>query len=198
MRKGTGNRGGLFYQFLALFLSYLAVGLMTFAFIVEHVLGGGLNQPEQANVQPAEADKAQRPEVAEPKPGAVAALKPDAAKAGKDEGEAASKDVADAKTVEATKKAPPLAKKANGPAKQADAPNKLGLVCALFAFALFAGFVIAAGPVLMAVSDPISGLIYCFALFQAWKMNKPAVLALSGPFQVSQRVSEDPEHDDGE
>ena len=30
VRKGTGNRGGLFYQFLALFLAYMAIGLMNF------------------------------------------------------------------------------------------------------------------------------------------------------------------------
>jgi hypothetical protein len=42
------------------------------------------------------------------------------------------------------------------------------------------------------MADPISGLIYCFALFQAWQMNKKAKLVLNGPFQVSQRASDDP------
>ncbi len=205
VRKGSGNRGGMFYQFLALGLSYLAVGLMTFAFIVEHVFNGGLNQQQQAKVQPAPPKKGHPGDAAAPRPQAVAVEKPGAPKAAGVAGQAPAKDAADAKTAEAAKKGPELAKEEKKPEdeeeEEEDVPAKVGIPAALLAFAIFAGFVIVAGPVLMATTDPISGLIYCFALFQAWKMNKKAVLALNGPFQVSPPVLEDahdPEHDDGE
>ena len=35
VRKGTGNRGGLLYQFLALFLTYMAIGAMNLTFDLE-------------------------------------------------------------------------------------------------------------------------------------------------------------------
>lgn len=117
---------------------------------------------------------------------------------------APTKDAAGAKTAEAAKKGPALAKEEKKPEdeeEEEDVPAKFGIPAALVAYAIFAGFVILAGPVLVATTNPISGLIYCFTLFQAWKMNKKAVLALNGPFQVSTPVLEethDPEHDDGE
>jgi hypothetical protein len=39
-------------------------------------------------------------------------------------------------------------------------------------------------PVLEAVHSPISGLIYGFALWEAWKINKPVPLVFSGPFRL--------------
>ena len=41
VRKGTGNRGGVLYQILAVFLAYFAIGLMRVPFEVE----GLFNQP---------------------------------------------------------------------------------------------------------------------------------------------------------
>ena len=202
VRKGTGNRGGLLYQFLALLLSYFAVGLMTFAFMVEHVFNEGRKQANQANVQPPPAEKAQPPDAAKPKLPAVAAEKPNSLKPAGGAGQPPAKDAAVAGKTDATKKAPPVAEAEKKPAdEEADAPAKVNLLAALGAFAIFSGFVIAAGPVLMATSDPLSGIIYCFALWQAWKMNKKAVLAMTGPFQVSQPEFDDLqvlEHDDGE
>jgi hypothetical protein len=202
VRKGTGNRGGLLYQFLALFLSYLAVGLMTFAFMVEHVFNEGQKQANQANVQPAPAEKGQPPGAAGPKQPAVAAEKAKSPKPAVGAGQPPTKDAPAAGKADVAKKAAPIAQAENKPAdEEADAPKQVELLPALAAFAIFAVFVVAAGPVLMAMSDPLSGLIYCFALWQAWKMNKKAVLALSGPFQVSQVESDDPhalEHDDAE
>ena len=75
------------------------------------------------------------------------------------------------------------------------------VVAPLVAFALFTGFLIVAAPVALAIADPISGLIYCFALFQAWQMNKRVRLAVNGPFQVKQLLSNGPpagEPHDGE
>jgi hypothetical protein len=39
-------------------------------------------------------------------------------------------------------------------------------------------------PVLAAVHSPISGLIFGFALWEAWKMNKKVQLAFNGPFRL--------------
>ncbi len=40
-------------------------------------------------------------------------------------------------------------------------------------------------PVLFGIDRPISGLIYCFALLEAWRINARATLAFNGPFQIS-------------
>ncbi len=46
-------------------------------------------------------------------------------------------------------------------------------------------FIIYASPVLHAVQAPISGLIFGFALWEAWKINKKVHLAFNGPFRVN-------------
>ena len=57
VRKGTGNRGGLFYQMLAVFLAYTAIGAMHLPFLFDEP-----DQPDpqdkQANFVPKEVDKA--------------------------------------------------------------------------------------------------------------------------------------------
>ena len=52
-------------------------------------------------------------------------------------------------------------------------------------FVAFIVFVFWASPVFEAIQAPIAGLIYCFALWEAWKMNKAVQLAFNGPFRVS-------------
>jgi hypothetical protein len=39
-------------------------------------------------------------------------------------------------------------------------------------------------PVGAGINDAISGLIYCFALWEAWQLNKTKALVLSGPFRL--------------
>jgi hypothetical protein len=41
-----------------------------------------------------------------------------------------------------------------------------------------------AWPVLEATQAPITGLIYAFALWEAWKINKPVQLVFNGPFRL--------------
>jgi hypothetical protein len=68
---------------------------------------------------------------------------------------------------------------------EAGPPARVGLAGALLLLAAGAVFVVVAAPILAAVQAPISGLIYCFALLQAWRMNKGARLTFNGPFQVA-------------
>jgi hypothetical protein len=193
VRKGTGNRGGLLYQFLALILSYLAIGLMLFVFSVEHVFNGGLQQQGRANVNNAPAEKNQPPGAAAPRRPAVTAVKPNAPKAADLPGHAPAQNGAVAEKADGAKKAPPPAKEEKKPADEEDDDEPTNERFAkIVAYSILAGVVIIAGPVWMAIKSPISGAIYCITLFHAWKMNKRAVLALSGPFQVIQREPDDP------
>jgi len=119
VRKGTGNRGGLFYQLLAVFLTYSAIGLMDLSFEIEgHI----------------------KEQVAAP-----------------------------------AKAAPPAE------------PTLPGLKFILVGLAILYAL-----PVLYAFHYPISGLIYCFALWEAWKINKGVQLVFNGPFRVSTGASSAP------
>ncbi|RKH41590.1 hypothetical protein [Corallococcus llansteffanensis] len=42
-----------------------------------------------------------------------------------------------------------------------------------------------AAPVLVGIESPLSGLIYGFALYEAWRRNKKAVLNIAGPFKLA-------------
>jgi hypothetical protein len=66
-----------------------------------------------------------------------------------------------------------------------------GLNYAIIAALLVALFWV--GPVAEAVASPISGLIYAFALWEAWKMNRPVRLSFNGPFRVSAQGSSESE-----
>ncbi len=99
VRKGSENRGGQFYQFLAVFLTYTSIGLMVFA--------------------------------------------------------------------------------ARGGVLEVVAPVSAWDVLRRVVFEIFSL------PVTNAMERPISGLIYCFALYEAWKLNAPARLVFNGPFQIS-------------
>ncbi len=59
----------------------------------------------------------------------------------------------------------------------------LGIPLYLFALAFWT--VIAYSiPVYAAFSSPIDGLIFGFALWEAWKLNRRLVLAFNGPFRL--------------
>jgi hypothetical protein len=135
VRKGTGGRGGRFYQILAVFLCYSAIGAMNFAYAMLAV--AQMNDPK--------APQAAAVEIA---------AQPNAAPAGN--------------TVK-----PPAA-------AQDPKPFNLGQFLLLLLRAIYEG------PVIVAYYAPISGLIYCFALWEAWKINKGAQLSIAGPFRVSQ------------
>ena len=68
-------------------------------------------------------------------------------------------------------------------------PEKVGLVRFSLVLMFISLVIIAVAPVMNAIHNPISGLIYCFALWEAWKLNQGAKLVFSGPFRVSEGTS---------
>ncbi|NOK12361.1 hypothetical protein [Corallococcus exercitus] len=53
-----------------------------------------------------------------------------------------------------------------------------------------AGVVTVAAPVLVGINSPISGLIYGFALFEAWRRTKRTELNIAGPFKLQEAPAE--------
>jgi hypothetical protein len=138
VRAGTGNRGGRFYQLLAVFLTYSAIGAMDLSFVIEGAIRRGDPEKKQAKVAVVKAEKDQATET------------PDEAR-------------------------PPMS---------------------LPKFLVLAAVVLCAGPVIEVFQAPISGLIYSFALWEAWKINKGAQLSFNGPFRVTTAGSIGPAPED--
>ena len=192
VRKGTGNRGGLFYQFLAVFLTYSAIAGMLSPHVVEALDRDAKEQKE--------ADVAQE----KPEPDPAKTQAPPQAQPGLAIGPAVRKSedppapaVADpAKALEKTTVAVGRndAKDANRVAEQARRPfHPAALVLILLV-------IFYASPVIYVVAAPISGLIFSFALWEAWKINKRIQLTVNGPFRVEPRgsIATEPEvQDDG-
>jgi hypothetical protein len=57
---------------------------------------------------------------------------------------------------------------------------------ALVAAVIFLIILTYALPILDVVIGPIAGLIYAFALWEAWKINRPIQLVFNGPFRLAQ------------
>jgi len=170
VRKGSGNRGGSFYQVLALFLTYSAIAGMLAPFWIEAMI----NQAQQ-NGQPGG--------VAADAPGkapANAKAAPPAAKAQP----AQAKEAPDKEAV-ADKKDGARAELHENGAQAAQEPELPALVAGLLFFLVHVIGLVYTLPIEMGIGDPLSGLIYSFALWEAWRINKPAQLVFSGPFRVS-------------
>ena len=151
VKAGSGNRGGRFYQLLAVFLTYSAiVGMFVPKMLDVFKKGPGQNAPAQV------ADADGKPAAA-PAPLEQAKL------------EAGKKDHA------------PAAQPAVQPAQALHERPNLGLM--LLALGVLIGFTYAI-PVLVAFQAPISGLIFGFALWEAWKINRGVQLAFNGPFRL--------------
>ncbi len=189
VRRGSGNRGGRFYQFLALFLTYSAIAAMLAPFAVEAFIkqaqqkgqagGGAADAAAKAPANNAQArGNAKAP--ANAKALADAKAQPPTAKA---QPHQAKQDPAE-KAVAAPKeelKTEELGDGAPAPGK----PNFLAFLGALlFLLVVAVGFFYAL-PVLVSSGDLVSGLIYCFALWEAWRINKAARLVFTGPFRVN-------------
>jgi hypothetical protein len=148
VRAGSGNRGGLLYQFLAVFLTYSSIVAMHVPLLVEHALKQGPPKDEQAKVAPAKDDA-------------------DRARA-KDKALAGEKDKAALNAADAPRQGrPPLSR----------AEFLLALVRVIgFFYSL---------PVHLAMAAPISGLIFGFALWEAWKIPTKIQFSFNGPFRVA-------------
>jgi hypothetical protein len=180
VRAGSGNRGGKFYQFLAVFLTYSAIAAMYIPDMMEAIQrlperGGGVEAVD-ANGKQAPAEKA-KPE----------AGKKDAPAPVKGQAEAGTKDEA------------PAAKATVPPPGAQREPPSLGKF--LFAAMVFLVFLIGftySIPVVIAINSPISGLIFGFALWEAWKINRKVRLAFNGPFSLPAASAPTPETESGE
>jgi hypothetical protein len=185
VRKGTGNRGGLAYQFLALFLTYIAIGLMDLTFFIEQQVKEFSQKQNQAPVIPGVIDRVDAKDKGQAKPAAVASDGKDKAKAIARTDQATAIEPATKAAAGTPAKAVPVAENGQEAAAAKEGPlNAAGLLGALLAVGLILIGIVFAAPVLVAIQAPISGLIYGFALYQAWKMNKRAHFAFNGPFQV--------------
>jgi hypothetical protein len=144
VKAGSGNRGGRFYQFLAVFLTYSSIGGMYLPALLEAELEQGPPKDEQAKVAPgrgdADRDKAK-----------------DKAVAGKDD------------------QAAPIANEARRQGRPRMSRASL-LIRTLVLYSI---------PVVIAMHAPISGLIFGFALWEAWKITKKVQLSFNGPFRVA-------------
>ncbi len=179
VRRGLGNRGGRFYQLLALLLTYSSIVAMNAPFFLEAAFQQSKRDQEPENAprigrQPDGAkSKTQLKSsetVAKHSTHPVAHVLPGRAPDGAHP--AAKGDPGSIKTAAAETKKPPM---------PADPLSLAGF---------FTGPVILAGflfvyPVYEAFHAPIAGLIYAFALWEAWKINKKVHLTFNGPFRVS-------------
>ena len=151
VRKGTGNRGGLVYQLLAVFLTYSSIVAMHIGLLLGLLPApGGGPQP----VENVDRGKAAKP------PAAVAEGK-QAAAPGAEGGDADAQD------------------KEAGPQ---DLGSNLFAMLRLLVILIGVCYAI---PVMVATGYPIAGLIYGFALWEAWKLNRPVQLVFNGPFRLA-------------
>jgi hypothetical protein len=77
---------------------------------------------------------------------------------------------------------------AGKPAPPPDKPEAIDLPTVLIGLAMLVGFFYTV-PVLLAINAPISGLIFGFALWEAWKINRKAQWSFAGPFRVNAKLS---------
>jgi hypothetical protein len=180
VRAGSENRGGRFYQLLAVFLTYSAIAAMYVPDMLA-VIQKGLEQ--DAEVEVADADGKQwAPEKAKPD-----AERKKEAPAEKHQPNPAQKDDA-------------LAAKPAAPAPAAPRERvTIGgfVLAAAMVLVLMVGFAYSI-PVLVAFQAPISGLIFCFAIWEAWKINRRVQIAFNGPFRLAAPGAPEPEIDSQE
>ncbi|WP_375742544.1 hypothetical protein NR800_26460 [Corallococcus interemptor] len=72
----------------------------------------------------------------------------------------------------------------------ADAPAGEAVESSPAANVVLAGVISVAAPVLVGINSPISGLIYGFALFEAWRRTKRTELSIAGPFKLAEAPAE--------
>jgi len=185
VKTGSHERGGRFYQFLAIFLTYSALVGMFLPEFWNAVRSSSkeakqtskqIGNPahDEANTEPArnaDAKVAENP--ARPK----AEASPDAA---------ASKPVrdADARTKPATLdvKSPPEDVKDRSQPRRA--ARLLYLLCMLLVTLVLLVGLAYSIPVLVGIHSPISLLIFGIALWQAWRMNRAIEVLVTGPYRV--------------
>ena len=190
VRKGSGNRGGRFYQLLAVFLTYSAIAGMNVPGVIEGIQQIGRKNKEANAV----SNKEQRPAekaVPEHRGPAIAKNAPSRFDADLPANPFADAP-ADATTTKVAK-APGQSVPPDDDEPEPDMRASTILIGLTLLLALFYVF-----PILLSFESPISGLIYGFALWEAWKMNRRVKVSFNGPFRVSTKGSNEgePEVDD--
>ena len=182
VRKGSGNRGGPFYQVLAVFLTYSAIVAMYVPLLFEEAVKS--NQAENQNAAKNVAAVKAVPKI-ETKTAGGPAEKSNAKdsatpKIGAARDKVATKDAAAprAETADLAAAKPSVVAEQ---APAAKAPPSIAAAALLLLFLV--GFLYTI-PVQLAMGAPISGLIFGFALWEAWKMNRRVNVTFSGPFRV--------------
>jgi hypothetical protein len=185
VRTGSGERGGRFYQFLAVFLTYSAIVGMFVPGLWQAMASGAKARKEarkiankdnreqpkgdlarQAGKQP---DKKAAPPQAGARPDAIEVLAGPLAEA---------RLAADAPDV---KDRPPGAVEKPRPRSVLYRIYLVGML--LLSLLLLVGLMYLF-PLYLGFHSPISLLIYAFALWEAWKMNRGVDATVTGPYRV--------------
>jgi hypothetical protein len=156
VRKGSGGRGGLGYQFLAVAITYGCIAANYMPDIIQGVFAQIAEEKAQL----------QAPVIADDKPAPAAV--PEASAEPQPPGQAAPPEPPAAPAVPA--KAPPP-----GPAK---------LVAAVFLFLALIFAIALAAPFLMGVQNIMGLIIIGIALWEAWKFNVFQPLVITGPYEL--------------
>jgi hypothetical protein len=190
VKAGSGNRGGLVYQILAVLLTYVSIVVMHVPLAIEaqKTLMRKMEQEEDLFFERlgqslAEAEKNESEEQKN--------------KIGTDEApiRKADKDHQAPKTTvtgKAAMEGPNAAKPSSSDDSQHQRRTRLIGASKAFARArrqripAWQGWLFFAGlPIRLSFADPITGFIFLFALWEAWKINRRVQLAFSGPFRLS-------------
>jgi hypothetical protein len=201
VRRGTGNRGGVFYQILAVFLTYSAIVAMYVPLLYEE-FAKGRDKERQAELVAKKVATETKPAQTAPKTGPNPQPKTEPKTAAIAGNESARTEPKSPVQKAPLAKAPPKESIVPTPElqvadvkKQADAnaqklppvPGPGKILAAFFIGIIIFLLFLYSIPVQIAVAAPISGLIFAFALWEAWKLNKPLRLTFQGPFRIGAR-----------
>jgi hypothetical protein len=186
VRTGSRDRGGRFYQFLAIFLTYSALVGMFLPDLWKAVSSTPQTEQVAENRIEKEILKEAKPE---PEKRAVAEAAGESSAGAKAEATPAA--ASPKAVVRAEGKAKLAAPEAKGRAGDGETPPRarktggplylLGML--LFYLILMVGFVYSI-PVFVGIHSPISGFIFGIGLWQAWRMNRASEVLVTGPYRI--------------
>jgi len=156
---GSGQRGGAFYQFLAIALTYVAIVSTYVPFILEEI--GQYDESDQALEQGVSSGESMVFDDVPGLAGAEAVPAPDPELV-----DLAIESTANLAVAEVV-------------------VEQVGLLEMFVGLALMAGVLLAL-PFLAGMDNIIGLLIIGFGLYQAWSLNRKSVLSISGPFRIQQ------------
>ena len=163
VRKGSGGRGGWFYQLLAMFLTYASIsasyGIFAIAALAEN--------PTEQSGSPIAASVASAPSTE------IQSVEENP----QDASESAEVPTTQALDSTTAVSSDPFADKTGGEI----------LLTILMIIATVIGFILAL-PIMVGIESPIAFLIIGFGVYTAWKMNRRVLLNISGPYRIAAGV----------